>query len=284
MLNIRHQYKYTGTLVGRKRYKASLHEKRTVPQDKADWIIYEGAHDAIVSKADFNQVQEIIRQRPKRARGTPKEYPLKGLLKCRNCHRTLSRLHSSAGYYYRCIKSKADETNDCPKGKLFSEEEIEGIVFRAIMQILAMCQERKKEKSSLMPTYKERIAVCTRELQKLGQEQERYRQEKLKVYENYSSGTLTKDAYLKQRAEIDGKILAAKTEQDNQEQRLSELERLVFQDKAQEDEVFASYAGAAELTAELARAFIEEILVSSPTEIEIVWKFRDMFDIQNENS
>ncbi|MBD5119311.1 MAG: hypothetical protein HDT37_09455 [Clostridiales bacterium] len=47
VMNILHQYEYTGALVGRKRYKASLHEKRTVPQDKADWIIYEGAHDAI---------------------------------------------------------------------------------------------------------------------------------------------------------------------------------------------------------------------------------------------
>ncbi len=53
VLNILHQYEYTGALVGRKRYKASLHEKRTVPQDKADWIIYEGAHDAIISKEDL---------------------------------------------------------------------------------------------------------------------------------------------------------------------------------------------------------------------------------------
>ena len=69
MLNILHQYEYTGALVGRKRYKASLHEKRTIPQDKADWIIYEGAHDAIVSKVDFDRAQEVIRQRPRRASG-----------------------------------------------------------------------------------------------------------------------------------------------------------------------------------------------------------------------
>jgi len=49
---------------------------------KADWIIYEGAHDAIISKADFDRVQEIIRQRSTPSRGTPNSYPLKGLLKC----------------------------------------------------------------------------------------------------------------------------------------------------------------------------------------------------------
>ena len=60
--------------------------------------------------------------------------------------------------------------------------------------------------------------------------------------------------------------------------RLAELERMTFQDKEQEDDVFISYAGATELTAELAGTFIKEILVSSPTEIEIVWKCRDVFD------
>ncbi|MDE6589512.1 MAG: recombinase family protein [Oscillospiraceae bacterium] len=284
VLNILHQYEYTGALVGRKRYKASLHEKRRVPQDKADWIIYEGAHDAIISKADFDRVQEIIRQRNTPSRGTPNSYPLKGLLKCGNCHRTLSRVHNSAGYYYRCTKSRTDEASDCPKGKLFSEKEIEGIVFRAIMQMLAMCQERKKQKSSLMLTRKERIAACVAELQKLGQRQERYKQEKFRAYENFNAGELTKDAYLRQRAEIDGKIASAKAEQDNQEQLLSELERLAVQDKAQEDDVFLSYAGATELTAELAGTFIKEILVSSPTEIEIVWKFRDVFSMQDNDN
>ena len=83
-----------------------------------------------------------------------------------------------------------------------------------------------------------------------------------------AAGALAKDAYLRQRADIDGKLAAAKAEQEAQEQLLSELEHLAFQDKAQEDDVFTSFAGATELTAELAQTFIKEVLVSSPTEIE----------------
>lgn len=270
--------------MGRKRYKASLHEKRTIPQEKSDWIIYEGAHDAIVSKEEFEKVQEIIRQRQRFDRGTPQEYPLKGLLKCGNCHRTLSRHHNTAGSFFQCTKSRTDEASGCPKGKLFSEKEIEGIVFRAITQILAVCQERKKEKSTLCLSRKERIAACTQELQQLGQKQERYKQEKFRAYENYSGGGLAKDAYLKLRTEIDGKIAAAKAEQEKQEQLLSELEHLDFQEKEQENDVFLAYAGATELTAGLAQTFIKEILVSSPTEIEIVWKFRNVFDAQDNDN
>ena len=48
--------------------------------------------------------------------------------------------------------------------------------------------------------------------------------------------------------------------------------------------MFTSFAGATELTAELAGTFIKEVLVSSPTEIEIVWKFRDVFDMQRHDN
>jgi len=81
--------------------------------------------------------------------------------------------------------------------------------------MLAMCQERKKQKSSLMLTRKERIAACVAELQKLEQQQERYRQEKFRAYEDYSGGTLAKDAYLRQRADIDGKLAAAARRTEN---------------------------------------------------------------------
>ena len=62
---------------------------------------------------------------------------------------------------------------------------------------------------------------------------------------------------------------------------MTELERMAFQDSAREDDVLTTYAGATELTAELAGTFVKEVLVSSPTEIEIVWKFRDVFDTQS---
>ena len=58
-------------------------------------------------------------------------------------------------------------------------------------------------------------------------------------------------------AETDGKF-AARAGQDAQEQLLSELERLAFQDKAQEDDVFASFAGATKL----AQTFVKEVLLS----------------------
>lgn len=283
VLNILHQYEYTGALVGRKRYKASLHEKRTVPQDKADWIIYEGAHDTIISKADFDRVQEIIGQHSKPSGGTAHDYPLKGILKCANCRRTLSRLHSTAGYYYRCTKSRTDNDNLCPKGKLFNEKEIEKIVFDAIRQMLLLCEERRSQQMSLVQTRKERIAACVSAIRQLEQKQGRHRQEKLLAYENYSAGVITKEAYFRQRAEIDKKLADVQTEMNKQNELLTSLERLAFQESSPENDVFAAYAGTTELTGELVRAFIKEIFVASPDSIEIVWNFKDVFGLMAES-
>ena len=57
------------------------------------------------------------------------------------------------------------------------------------------------------------------------------------------------------------------------EREISELERLAFQVKAQEDGVFASVGR----VTELAQTFIKEVLVSSPADMGITWKFGDVF-------
>ena len=118
------------------------------------------------------------------------------------------------------------------------------------MQMLAMCQERKKQKSSLTLTRKERIAACVAELQSagfvrlalgasvvifsgtvdpaqrpmaVGAFEKPFQGIEFRAYEDFSGGTLAKDAYLRQRADIDSKLASAKAEQEAQEQLLSEL-------------------------------------------------------------
>lgn len=284
VLGILHQYEYTGALVGCKRKKASLHEKKTVPLDRSEWIVYENAHDAIVSKKDFDRVQEIIRQHRCPTRGTQHSYPLKGILKCVHCRRTLVRTHSTAGYYYySCVKSRLETDRDCPKGKLFTEPEIEKVVFDAIKQMLQLCEERRRQQDSLIQTRTERIAACVASIKKLQQQQERYRQEKLRAYENYSADVITKEAYMRHRKEIEGKLESIKADLDKQQELLSALEHQAFQEDNFSTDLYATYAGATELTAELVRAFIKEILVSSPDNIEIVWNFKDVFQMMESN-
>ncbi|MCD7790189.1 MAG: recombinase family protein, partial [Bacteroides thetaiotaomicron] len=113
--------------MGHKRSKVSLTSKKTVLHDKADWFVVEGMHDAIVSKEEFERVQELLthyQQRKKR----PMNYPLRTIVHCSECRRAMSRRNGANGYYYLCDTSKYDPNATCDRTKHFEEPDIERIV------------------------------------------------------------------------------------------------------------------------------------------------------------
>ena len=54
-------YVYTGATVGHKRKSGGVGSRKTISQEKEDWIIVEGMHEAIVSKEEFELAQAVIR-------------------------------------------------------------------------------------------------------------------------------------------------------------------------------------------------------------------------------
>lgn len=84
------------------------HETKLRWNDRADWVwSAETTHDALVSVEDFARAQEQMgagRNRPaiRKARGTPRPYPLRGLLVCGLCGRRMSGQHNHGRAHYRC--------------------------------------------------------------------------------------------------------------------------------------------------------------------------------------
>lgn len=73
-------YVYTGATVGHKRKSGGVGSRKTISQEKEDWIIVEGMHEAIVSKEEFELAQAVIRGGAKKPERNPHYYPLKGLV------------------------------------------------------------------------------------------------------------------------------------------------------------------------------------------------------------
>ena len=74
---------------------AGVGSRKTISQKKEDWIIVEGMHGAIVSKEEFELAQAVIRGGEKNPKRNLRYYPLKGLVCCGNCKRTLTPAKSS---------------------------------------------------------------------------------------------------------------------------------------------------------------------------------------------
>lgn len=75
---------YTGCLIAQKTSTISPMTTKRIKNKKEDWIIRENTHEALISKEDFELVQQLIKVR-KRIRSQQGSHLLTGLLICGSC-------------------------------------------------------------------------------------------------------------------------------------------------------------------------------------------------------
>ena len=100
---------------------------------------------------------------------------------------------------------------------------------------------------------------------------------KLRLYEKYTSGSITKAEYLKRKAETDAKMSENEEAIQQGHQRMQELDSEHPCSDERLDAVLGEYQKGEGLTYELAHALISAIYVHGHDSIEIVWKFKDIF-------
>ena len=284
VLAILHQYEYTGATVGHRYSKVAINVKKALPNKKEDWIVVENMHEAIVTHEEFQRVHELLKLGKPRGAAKTIEYPLKGKVHCSECRRAMSRLIGRKGLaYYICCKSDSEPDASCPHGKHFMEADIERVVLHAIQQMLTLYQQKESQEAASRFTRTGQITACMKELARLQQLQERHRQEKLRLYENYISGEYGRERYLKKKAEIDQAIQDLEAQAKETEQTLAGLESAACASEKPLDKLSSQYVDAPALTKDMVQAFIQDVYVSPDAQIEIMWKFKDCFAALMEN-
>ena len=101
---------YKGTLVSRKYKSAGVGSRKRIPSEP---IIVDGTHEAIVSSDEFEKAQTVIRSGERNPMRNQTLFPLKGLVRCGNCKRVLSRRKlKDKGYFFSCTHSTMTKTRN----------------------------------------------------------------------------------------------------------------------------------------------------------------------------
>lgn len=126
---------YTGTLVQGKTRKINYKVKKCVLTEASTWIRAEADHAPIVSRQEFQQVQELLRLD---TRTTPSKEAVclfSGLLLCGDCKESMVRRSTTKGkkkyYYYHCSTYK--KKSGC-RSHLIDEESLKRTVCSAIRE------------------------------------------------------------------------------------------------------------------------------------------------------
>ena len=116
---------YTGTLFQGKKRKLNYRIDKKIKLDKENWIVTENHHEAIISKEDFDKVQEILDRKSKVNKDGSIDI-LSGILKCKSCGSNMIKRTSKGKVYYYC--SNYYRKKNCENNKSTSKSIVEGFI------------------------------------------------------------------------------------------------------------------------------------------------------------
>ncbi|MBB6024856.1 DNA invertase Pin-like site-specific DNA recombinase [Paenibacillus sp. JGP012] len=200
---------YVGDMVqGRQRIKSyKIHVQETVPEE--DWFVVENTHESIISREDFNKVQELLKKDTRTASKQKTLYLFSGFLRCADCEKAMTRSQVKENVYYYCRTYKDQSKLACTK-HMIRHDQLEKAVFYVLKQqiYIAVSLSEMFSKINMAPLQKshsirlnEHISCKEKELLKISC----YKQG---LYEDWKDGNIDHIDYCQMKENYERQIQA----------------------------------------------------------------------------
>lgn len=277
---------YAGDLIQGK-YNTSIYSReRKGKREEEVWEVTENAHEAIVTKEVFYQVQEIKRRnreaRKNKEKGPSYENVLEGILVCGACGRPLRRnkdvRNGKARYYFYCASAYNYKEVPCNTSSVADYKIFDTVLKLIRLQIdLAVEAEifikKMRESDSLSCQYKDKKAGLIQIRERL----QKYTYLKTCIYEDMKQGILTQEEYGIARERYALQIRELEGEEKKFERDLDDFERLLNK-KNQWMEAFLSFRNTKLLTREMATELLDTVEVYENKRVHIKFRFRNEYE------
>lgn len=268
---------YVGTLIQGKEstpnYKVKVREKKP----REEWIRIENAHEAIISRADFEIISDIIQKDTRVTAGKRAVSIYSGYLVCADCGCSMVRKKAYSGsfeyVYYVCSGNKKNK-DTCSSHRV-SENALNLAVTKTLqlhLKHLADLQEsilyiRKTSCNS------DKIKMMVLQSEKIKGDIEKYNRLKLECYEDYKNELITQGEYLLFKKELDNRIEDTKKAATE----LSKKKRMLLDGRYEKESFMEKFLTSKdiELKRSLFVRFISQIYVYEDRRIEIIFRYQD---------
>lgn len=266
------RYEYTGALVQGKRQAVAVGSKVTRKSKDKDVVIKKNVHPAIVSEEEYENARAAIAFMKKPDYKGNRKFALKGKIRCGNCRRSMVLSESGAGDKVYCPhKKQAGRYSRC-SDEMVPISIIEGHVWYAlkhVLRILEVIQAETEEKTSNLGN------IRRKKIKQMELETDKLKNERIRQYEAYAEGIITKEKYMLMKQQITEKadyfqkeielLLHLSAEEDAYKSKVTSLFELLDNQMKHE-----------KITQELADATIDTVYVYDKKKIEVTFKFEDV--------
>ena len=268
---------YIGTLIQHKSSTPNHKVKKRVAYDPSEWMVVENSHEPIISRTDFQTVQNLMERDVRTSPKCDKVYPFSGFAFCGDCGHTMIRKTvpgKNAEYHYLvCSKNKAKQ--GCSP-HTFNEDKLKQLVFRAISDHIALIAhvETVLEYIATLPEQDRRVINYDAQVTALESEIARYQDLKVNLYSGMADGIISREEYHEFHAGYDHRI----ADRQRQLGKLKE-ERCQFLENSSGNvewiEQFKKYENMPELDRECIVHLVERILIYDGKRVEVIFRYHD---------
>lgn len=217
---------YTGTLVQGREEKVNYKVNKSVMKPEDEWIKVNDAHEAIISKEDFEIVQDLLRIDTRAYSGEEKAHIYSGLLFCGDCMepmlRRVSRYNRKETVSFIC--STKNKGGDCTRHTI-SEEDLRHLVLTGLRQQVSLFMDKARvlEHIEQMEINFEEVVSFDREIEKLHKEQDKYLSLRAGLYEDLKKKIITEEDFKNFRAIYEKRYQELEEAISNQEETIKKL-------------------------------------------------------------
>ncbi len=189
---------YLGHMVQGKTEKINYKIKKSVKKPKEAWIQVENTQEPIISRDNFEVVQNLLKADARISPVSRRQSPFSGILFCGDCGeqmiRRVNRYKNTQKVYYICSTKNRGE--GCSRHSI-GQEQLKEIVLEAVRKFANCFLEEKGlyEKAAEMEINFEPMAHCDTEITRLKGEQDKYCFLCFRLHEDLREGILTKDEF-----------------------------------------------------------------------------------------
>lgn len=265
------KYDYTGAMVMGHTRSLTVGSKVRRVNPRSEWTIVEGINEPIVTHEEYEQANQAIRSKKRPDFIVGQTYPLKGIARCGTCKLAL---HYQATTYKECFVCRhgrqTGRYSECCKEE-YSVSHVEDAVWKALKDYLSTI-EWLGVRSSVKA--KERIVEAKKNYSQIEADLKLLKAEKLRQYEFYAEGVISKEAYLNKKSEL---MRAIENLENTQTagNLLLEQQKDILDCANSLSSLAVKFKGEEKLSRKMVTSFIEAVYVFDPNHIEVVFLFED---------
>lgn len=204
---------YIGNLTQLKTKRESFKNHKVLNVSKEDWIRCENTHDPIISKEQFDKIQELIKTNTKqKTEIKEKTYSIyNGIIKCADCGRAMYKQSDNRGNRqlsnYFCNTYLYISKTSCSPHKIKTED-LDNMVLESIQLqiklVIELDRSLKKlylrnNRETVESEYKNNVRLAEIKIENLNNK-------KISLYEDWKFDEIEKEEYLLKSKKIDNEI------------------------------------------------------------------------------